>query len=65
MKPIRLILICLIIAAVLAMTGVGHRGFHWFPTFIVFSGFLIGIALLADKMVSAIYERIRRDENPK
>jgi hypothetical protein len=64
MKTIRLVLICLMIVAVLAMTGVGHRGFHWFPTFVVFAGFLIGIALLADKVISAIYEKIRRDENP-
>ena len=45
MKTIRIVAICLVIAAVLALTGIGHRGFHWFPVFVVFAGFLIGIAL--------------------
>lgn len=63
MKTVRLVSICLVIAAVLAMTGIGHRGFHWFPTFIVFAGFLIGVALLADKALSAISEKFWRDKN--
>ena len=63
MKAVRLVSICLAIAAVLAMIGIGHRGYHWFPTFIVFAGFLIGVALLADKAFSAISEKFRRDRN--
>jgi hypothetical protein len=62
MKTVRLISICLAIAAVLAMAGLGHRGYHWFPAFIMFSGFLIGVALLADKAFSAIIEKIRNDK---
>jgi len=66
MKTVRLVLICMSISAVMALTGIGRRGFHWFPIFVTGSFFLIGIALLAEKAlskISAASEKFWRDKN--
>ena len=63
MKTFRIVAICVVIAAVLALTGLGRRGFHWFPVFILWSGFLVGVALLADKMLTAVGNKTRWPDN--
>ena len=41
-----LIIVGLAVGALVAITGLGTRGFHFLPSFILVSGFVIGVGML-------------------
>ena len=54
-----LIIVGLAVGALVAITGLGTRGFHFLPSFILVSGFVIGVGLLVNRAV----ERVTRGRN--
>ena len=55
MRLERLIVIAVCVGALLSLMGAGSRGFHFLPTFILVSGFVLGVGLL----INHLAERLR------
>jgi len=63
MKFTHIIVTSVTVGALLALAPMGHRGYHFFPSFIIMSGFVFGIGMLVNKALKAVDTKVRRPKN--
>ena len=56
MRLVSLILHSIAVGALVSLMGYGNRNWHFLPSFIMFSGFSIGIGLIANKIVEEAFK---------
>jgi hypothetical protein len=54
-----LIVTALCIGALISLAGSGGRAHHFLPTFIIVSGFVLGVALLVNHVATRLVARLR------
>jgi hypothetical protein len=59
MKFTHIIVTSLTVGALLALAPIGHRGYHFFPAFIIMSG----IGMLVNKALKAVGTKVRRPKD--
>lgn len=59
MGLVPLIVTALVVGTLVSLGAVGTRGFHFLPSFILVSGFVLGIGLLVNKVTESIASRKR------
>jgi len=52
-----LVVTALIVGALLSLMGAGTRGFRFLPTFLLVSGFVLGIGLMVNRAAESVKAR--------
>jgi hypothetical protein len=59
----RLIVTSLVVGGLLALAPIGQRGYHFFPVFILMSGFVLGVGVLVNEALRRLPEKQKNLED--